>query len=192
MQEIESHPWFNGPTPTNAEYFTEMVRRKQVNDLKSQQERAQRQAQAQRTRAAYNDRRRGAGDDEEKEVEIEIIKPSKDIKLYEETPGQDIGFVICENPDTIVEVIQDYLDSKQEEEEVKCETDDAKYKIKITFEAKALSLDVKIFRINEGSNEFFVQFVKTNGYLEDMLTFKSQIEEHINKEFGYVDEKPED
>ena len=25
-----------------------------------------------------------------------------------------------------------------------------------------------------------------------MLTFKSQIEEHINKEFGYVDEKPED
>lgn len=183
---IESHPWFNGPIPSNDEYFQEMSRRKHFSDLKSQQERAQRKSLGRKSKLSSSERRRGANDDEEeKEVDIEIIKPSKDIKIYEEISGFDTGFVICENPDTIIEIIQDYIEKRQEEEDVKYQIDENKYKVKISFESQNFSVDIKIFRINESLNEFYVQFIKMDGCLEDLLTFKTQIEKHIYNEFGY-------
>lgn len=190
--DIETHPWFNGPVVSNEEYLAEMRRRKEINDIRSQQERAQRQQAAQRTRVINQDRRRGAGgaeDEDEKLPEVEkfVLKKEGAMKAYDaETMSQDIGFVLCENPDTLVDVITDYLEAKQGEEEVKCEVDDKKYKLSIQFEGKALNLDIKIYRIGE-ADEFFLQFVKTKGYLEDMLEFKSELEKHINQEFGYAE-----
>lgn len=39
--------------------------------------------------------------------------------------------IISENPDTIMEVIQDFVNAKSEEEEIKIEIDEENYKARI-------------------------------------------------------------
>ena len=154
----------------------------------------------QRPRVIHHDRRNikiGENEEdveEEKKAQVEKYKLKKEgaMKAYDlETMNQEVGFVICENPDTLIDMIADYIEVKQGEEQVKCDVDEHKYKVSIELEGRSLSVDIKIYRIGE-ADEFFVHFVKTNGYLQDLLDFKIELEKHINQEFGYEEAQEEE
>ena len=64
---------------------------------------------------------------------------SKEIEPYFKYPGKRTEIAIAENPDTIMEIIQDYIDTKAEEEEIKIDVDEKRYKATITYNKQPAS-----------------------------------------------------
>lgn len=95
--------------------------------------------------------------------------------------------MIAENPDTIMEIIEDFCTSKEEDEELKIDIDSETYKAKIESAKNNLKIVVKIFRIRD-EDLFSIDFTRKEGDLIEFLTLFKEIEEHINKKFGYTDE----
>lgn len=69
-----------------------------------------------------------------------------------------------------MEVIEDFVTDKQDDEEIKIDIKDSQYKATINYEGKNLIIEVKITRIGD-ADSFHVEFVRKNGYLEDFLDF---------------------
>ena len=90
-----------------------------------------------------------------------------------------------------MEVIEDFVAGKSEDEEIKIDINEKQYKATINYETKNLDLTVKITRIGE-ADIFNVEFIKKNGYLEDFLEFVAEIENDVNKKFGYLEKDDEE
>lgn len=69
-----------------------------------------------------------------------------------------------------MEVIEDFVTDKQDDEEIKIDIKDNQYKATINYEGKNLLIEVRVTRIGD-ADSFHVEFVKKNGYLEDFLDF---------------------
>lgn len=99
--------------------------------------------------------------------------------------------MLAENPDTIMEILEDYQTSKEEEEEVKVDVDGESYKAAIEYAKNNVKIGVKIFRVGE-QDLFCVDFTRKDGDLIDFLSSFKEIEDHINKRFGYLDQGEEE
>lgn len=99
--------------------------------------------------------------------------------------------MIAENPDTIMEIIEDFANEKGEEEEVKIDIDEKVYKAKIEYARNNVDIRIKIFRVGDG-DLFCVEFVKKNGVIMEFLNTVEEIKEHINKKFGYLDQEDDE
>lgn len=69
-----------------------------------------------------------------------------------------------------MEVLEDFVNDKQEDEEIKIDLKDTDYKAIINYEGKNVLMEVKITRIGD-ADSFHIEFVRKNGYLEDFLDF---------------------
>ena len=125
----------------------------------------------------------------------------KKIDLYVKTPGNHTEIIIAENPDTIMEVIGDLINTKSEEEEITMTIDDKRYKATITYNKQPPSEEVKadplivtfrILRVEDATQEYFcLDFIRKSGDSIEFINFFKDLELHIYKKFGYVDEEDE-
>ena len=90
-----------------------------------------------------------------------------------------------------MEVVEDILTYKQEDEENNFKYKDDQYKVVVNYEGKNLLVEIKITRIGD-ADSFHVEFVKKNGYLEEFLEFAKQVETEVNKKFGYLEGQDEE
>lgn len=99
--------------------------------------------------------------------------------------------MIAENPDTVMEIIEDYAAGKGEEEEVKIDIDEKSYKAKIEFGKNNVEVAIKILRVRD-DDVFCIDFVRKSGDYIEYLTLFEEIKEQINKKFGYLDEEEDE
>lgn len=105
--------------------------------------------------------------------------------------------MIAENPDTILEIVQDYVDQKAQEEDISIEVKEGTYKAVITYNKQPTSEEVQVepiitnFRITRvGTDDVFVvDFTKKSGDAIEFLSFYKDLETHIQRKFGYLDEQ---
>jgi hypothetical protein len=105
--------------------------------------------------------------------------------------------MIAENPDVVLEIIQNYIEEKQQEEDIQIEVTDNQYKAVITYNKTPASDDLqvdpikvtlKIYRVDK-DDVFVIDFTKKSGDPIEFLTFYKDIDLHIQKKFGYATEE---
>jgi hypothetical protein len=125
---------------------------------------------------------------------------SKEIEPYFKYPGKRTEIAIAENPDTIMEIIQDYIDTKAEEEEIKIDVDEKRYKATITYNKQPASEELqpdpivttlKILRV-DNDDVFILDFTRKSGDIMEYLTFYKDLDNQIKKKFGYLVEGEEE
>lgn len=91
MAQIKSHTWYDGPTPSPSEIYTEFAKRDQANEAAKEAERAERKGNP--AVAGHGPKRDGTG-------KLAELSPMKTIKQYERLAN---GKVILSNhePDAI-------------------------------------------------------------------------------------------
>jgi hypothetical protein len=120
---------------------------------------------------------------------MELSKPIEPYVTYEVgRVAQPTHIVIGENPDQLMEILEDFCTSKEEDEEVKIEVDENAYKAKIEFAKNDLKIGVKIFRMGE-EDLFCVDLVRKSGDLIEFLNLYKEIDLYIRKKYGYEEEE---
>lgn len=126
INEVLSHPWMQGPMPTQEEVVQEFTKRDIAVKKQSEMERQQKEKEKQRlVQRKRNEANRG---DNTNEYE----KPSKPLRPYEKIFATNTEFFSTYNPDLIEDTICESL--QQQNIEPKVSKD--KYKIKFTMTTK--------------------------------------------------------
>lgn len=92
--------------------------------------------------------------------------------------------MIQENPDTIMEIVEDFITAKRENEEVKFALDDNIYKAKIEVENSSLNMGLEIFRYGD-KDMFVIEFIRKAGSVNDFYKLVDELKKEINVRFGY-------
>ena len=178
--ELKLHPWYNGEIPSKVEVLQELKKRKDINDEESERER-----KLKSDRKKGMTKRRGMGEEDEEEVQ-DSMELSKMIDMYSKGLGKQTEFFLPENPDEIMMLIEDYCINNGEDEEVKCEIDDKKYKAKIIYGKTNVELGVKIMRVSD-EDYFCVECTRRGGDLIEFFNVYQELKLHVESKLGYAE-----
>jgi hypothetical protein len=175
--------------PSYEEVLEEFNSRKEINDEEQEKERREK---VQKKRPY--DRRRGFQDGEvDVSEELKDEGPftlEKPIQPYVRVVGKKTELVLPENPDQIMEIIEDYCNSKSEEEEVKLDVDEKLYKAKLIHAKHNVEIGIRIYRVDD-QDLFSIDFTRKQGDLISFLSVFKDLKTYIEFKFGYIEELPQ-
>ena len=120
--------------------------------------------------------KRGAGDDEQEEgkedegvpQKVELTKPIED---YDISLTKATEFMTEYDPEFILEIVENYCDTRAEGEELTYERKEDAYKAKLTNPINGLQVKVEVLKME--NDKFCVDFTKKRGqYIDFMNEFK--------------------
>ncbi|CDW89341.1 protein kinase domain containing protein [Stylonychia lemnae] len=195
LDQIFEHNWVKSSDyPYPDEIRQELARRKAKNSLEEQKVAAQKKQQ----KAKYHAKMRGVineDDVDDDDTKKEAFKIEKHIDVSNEQMLLNHVILISEHPDEILEVIQDYINEKKDEEDIEINENAKKpYKALIKHikpEGISLEFSFNIIKL-EGQEMFAIEFQNYNGLQDDFLNFINDLDAELSKKFGYVDVEDEE
>ena len=102
--------------------------------------------------------------------------------------GKNTEFFLADNPDEVMQLLEDYCMSKDESEEIKIQVNEKEYKATVIKGKTNVTAGIKILSVGNEEGLFCIDFTRRGGDLIDFLDLFKEIKDYLEVKLGYKEE----